>query len=687
MDAMSSQKNTSTQAGRRAGRSVIGLGALLSLVLTSMITITPARADSAVAPSNGYFKITGAGFGHGWGMSQYGAYGAAKKGLSWKQILAFYYPGTDRTTLAAGSSIKVWITADSDNDLRVAPSTGLKISDASGHSYAIPTGSRYRLWRLTRAGSGTRLHYRSSTGEWVRKRTGLSPGTWTFSNNANLIRVQMPSGSYKEVRGRVSFVKRDAGGRTVNRLSMEDYLKSVVPSEMPTSWSANAIRSQAVAARTYAARIRATASASSGYDICDTTSCQVYQGYAYVSSRGQRTINETSGGNAAVKATAGVILKYRSAIALTQFSSSNGGHSAQGDYPYLTARPDPYDGVVSSNTWTASISASSIGRIWRSVGTVRQLHVTRRDGDGRWGGRVVAIKIIGSSGSVTVSGASFRSVFGMRSTLFTVSGAQVAPIADVRAGRAFSTFPRTYDSRNRAELLMINPSGTLMRYAMSTWGTVARGAALGHGFGDFSHVLNAGDWNGDGYQDVIARTRAMRLLLFRGQRTGGLSSGVDMGIRSYHLMLTSVGDFNSDRRPDVLAVNRSGRVYLIFGNGKTGFLRYTRVGSGWDKRDWLRGPGDFNRDGRLDVITKGGDKLYLHKGTRTGFRHSVVLSSRGASSMSAITAIGDITGDKNPDLVGRNSRGQLVLYRGNGKGGLLAGKVLNGSYGGHRFAV
>lgn len=650
----------------------------------------PAQADDAVSPASGSYTITGAGYGHGWGMSQYGAYGAATKGLSWKQIVAFYYPGTTVATQRAGSTIKVWISADKDNDLRVAPAPGLKLTDTVGKAYLLPAGTAYTAWRVTRSGTGQQLHYRDRSGVWTRQTTPLGTGTWTFADTAKIIRVQLPSGAATELRGTVAFVKTSAGGRTVNRLTMEDYLKSVVPSEMPTSWAAEAVRTQAVAARTYAARLQAVASVSTGYDVCDTTACQVYRGYASVSAGGSRTNHETSGGNAAVQATAGAIVKYGSAIALTQFSSSNGGHSARGDFPYLSAHADPYDGVVTSNAWTKTVTATAVGRVWPSVGTVRQLQVSGRDGAGRWGGRVTSIKIIGSAGTVSVSGASFRSAFGMRSTLFTVTGASSAPPSPptvLKPGPAYATFPRTYDRSSRADLLMINSAGKLLRYPVGASGTVGRPTILASGFGGYTNVVNAGDWNGDGYQDVIARTATKRLLLFRGRAGGGLAAGVDMLIRSNHVTITSVGDVNGDRYPDLAVINDEDRLYLIYGNGRTGYLRYTRLASGWGARQWMRGPGDLTGDRRPDLVTRVGDRLYLHKGTATSFRAPVTIGGSGWAKLAAITSIGDFDGDTFADIVGRTTTGRLVLYRGNGKGGLSTGKILPGSYTGLRFVV
>jgi SpoIID/LytB domain protein len=182
----------------------------------------------------------------------------------------------------------------------------------------------------------------------------------------------------------VALIKRGSGGRTINNALLEDYVKGVVPVEMPTSWAADAVRAQAVAARSYAVRLRDFRTYS-GFDICDTTACQVYGGVG----------RETAAGNAAVKATAGKIVTYHGKVALTQFASSNGGYGAQGDYPYLAAHRDPYDGVIKSQAWRQTITASSIMRAWPSVGTVKQLQISSRDSAGAWGGRVKTIKIIG----------------------------------------------------------------------------------------------------------------------------------------------------------------------------------------------------------------------------------------------------------------------------------------------------
>lgn len=390
---------------------LLGVALAFTVIGTStVLTTIPAQADPAVSAQSGRFTIRGAGWGHGWGMSQYGAYGAARKGLSWKQILAFYYRGTQLSGMPAGTKIKVWITADNDNSLRVLPASGLTVRDGAGHRYTLPVGPNYTSWRISRSGTGYRLSYRTRSGSYLTKSTGLTTGTWSFSTRSKIVKVVLPQGFVRSYRGTVALIKRGSGGRTINGVLLEDYVKGVVPAEMPTSWATDAIRAQAVAARSYAVRLR-DFGGYSGFDICDTTACQVYGGVG----------RETSNGNAAVRATAGRIVTYRGKVALTQFAPSNGGYSAQGDYPYLAAHRDPYDGVIKSQAWTRVISPSSIGRAWPSVGTVRRLQISSRDGAGAWGGRVKTIKIIGSSRTATVSGTTFQHMFGMRSSLFTIT--------------------------------------------------------------------------------------------------------------------------------------------------------------------------------------------------------------------------------------------------------------------------
>ena len=148
------------------------------------------------------------------------------------------------------------------------------------------------------------------------------------------------------------------------------------------------------------------------FQICDTTSCQVYGGVA----------SEAAATTDALKATKGQILvDAAGAPAFSQFSSSSGGWSAAGSVPYLAGQADPYDGWTGNpnHDWTRSLSDDAIEAAWPSIGELQQLVVAERDGGGDWGGRVVALTLVGSQRSVTVSGDTARAVLGLRSTYFT----------------------------------------------------------------------------------------------------------------------------------------------------------------------------------------------------------------------------------------------------------------------------
>src|SRR5690606_15323622 len=145
-----------------------------------------------------------------------------------------------------------------------------------------------------------------------------------------------------------------------------EYLKSVLPAEMPPSWHREANRAQAVAARTYAMWDRDVNKNSTWYDTCDTTQCQVYRGAADYNAAGVRTaVHEHASSTAAVDATAGRYLRYSGEPAFTQFSASNGGYSVAGSRPYLKASADPYDGYPQ---WTETLTAKRIETAYPAIG-------------------------------------------------------------------------------------------------------------------------------------------------------------------------------------------------------------------------------------------------------------------------------------------------------------------------------
>lgn len=373
---------------------------------------TPAFADDAVTPADGSVTIDGAGWGHGKGLSQWGAYGAASQGLSYAEIINFYYDGTTLGSLPSNYVVKVWISADDDNILHFRPARGQIVKDSAGKKVKLPYGSDYTKWRIKRTANGRVLQYRDAGGKYRSYAVKLNAKRVWYVSNTKTGKVKLAlGGATKTYRGKLAALYQGSGMLTVNYLQMEDYLRSVVPSEMPGYWPVEALKAQAVAARTYAAKQKQAST--KVYDLCDTSACQVYKG----------TATEYSATDVAVAGSAQQVVKYNDELALTMFSASNGGWAASGgtEYPYLAAHEDPYDGVKRDQSWTVTLSAAKIEKAYPEIGTLQTIQVTQRDGNGTWGGRVDLVELVGSLGTVQVTGGSFKSKFSLRERLFNIT--------------------------------------------------------------------------------------------------------------------------------------------------------------------------------------------------------------------------------------------------------------------------
>ncbi len=338
------------------------LGGLVALGLVAAgLTGTGAPAlaqdvsQSYPVPADRTFTLKGHGFGHGHGMSQYGAQGAAKQGRTYQQIIDFYYPGTGWSTVTG--EVRVLLTGDTTPDVVVTRVPGLTLRDlGSGTTYTLPSPAGVKRWRIKVGASGASVvGYLSD--RWHRwrpsgRQTLVGDGQFAAPSPLTLLTPSGPKayrGALRSARPRPGSSDRD----TVNVLSMDDYVRGVISREMPASWHPEAVKAQAVAARSYATWSRSQYP-DRYYQICDTTSCQVYGG---VSAEDPRS-------NAAVSATDRRILTYGGKPAFTQFSASSGGWTSAGSVPYLVAKADPYDDFAGNTVhdWSLSFPASRIER-------------------------------------------------------------------------------------------------------------------------------------------------------------------------------------------------------------------------------------------------------------------------------------------------------------------------------------
>ena len=196
-------------------------------------------------------------------------------------------------------------------------------------------------------------------------------------------------------------------------------------------------------------------------------------------------------------------------------------------------------------------------------------------------------------------------------------------------------------------------------------------------FATASLLLNAGDLDGDGHTDLLARRSSDgALLLHRGTGRGGFGAGTVIGTGWGSLTaVVAPGDASGDGRPDLLARDTTGHLRLYrFGSGATFLPGHTVVGSGWGGLDQILAVGDFDRDGHPDLVARvasdGALRLYRGTGTGTGtgtFRPAVQIGT-GWSGFNTLVGPGDLDGDGLVDVLGRQPSGALFLYRGTGTG-------------------
>jgi stage II sporulation protein D len=358
---------------------------LASLTLAAFLLLcTPALAAKA------RFTIRGAGFGHGVGMSQYGALGFAQHGFTYDQILGHYYTGTALGTTDPAATVRVLLQ-----------STG-----TAGFSGASRAGTRIlnpaRSYQVRRRGA-TAVDLLSATGRRIA----------TFTTP---LQVAGPDGVVQlrglgGYRGALEFRPDTFGGvNVINAVGLEEYVAGVISRESPASWPAEALKAQAVAARTYAIT---TSKAGAGFEHYADTRSQVYGGLAA----------ETPSTNQAVADTRGQVVTYGGAPVVTFFFSTSGGRTENVEYtnvgagpqPHLKSVADPYDDVSPKHRWQPvrlTLAAAGAKLAGLVKGRFKGIEVRRR---GR-SPRVVAADVVGSGGRTRVDGATLRARLGLLDT-------------------------------------------------------------------------------------------------------------------------------------------------------------------------------------------------------------------------------------------------------------------------------
>jgi stage II sporulation protein D len=373
----------------RTARST-ALVAVISTALVAALLPTAATAASR-------WSVRGAGWGHGIGMSQYGAYGYAKHGAGYREILHHYYEGTELQQ-RGNQTVRVLLQANKS-------AVYFRGGTTAGERSLNPDS----LYKATRDAGEVVL--RSASGRVLTR----AEGVLTISSSARVRLLGYAANGVRDGLYRGSLEIRTATGpglNAVNAVDLEGYVLGVVPNESPSSWPPAALQAQAVAARTYAL---STGAGGRGFDQYADTRSQVYRGF----------LSESPTATAAVLATRGQIVTYNGAAAVTYFFSTSGGFTENVENVFTDGKPepwlkgveDPYDNSSPYHRWgpytyTRRGVAAKLGS-WVK-GSFQGIKVLQRGVSPR----VVRAEVRGSRGSTRVTGPQIRARMGLRDTWF-----------------------------------------------------------------------------------------------------------------------------------------------------------------------------------------------------------------------------------------------------------------------------
>jgi stage II sporulation protein D len=370
----------------------------LSLALAASAPAGPGApapaAPAAVTATT--FVVSGRGWGHGVGMSQYGALGYANEGWTYDQILAHYYTGAELGP-AGVARVRV-LVAEARPAVTVRSKAPFRVRDVFGQTYSLPAGD-------------------VALGPKLRVTVNGAPidlaGPVLFLPGTAPLELDRPYRGQLEVS--VAGQKLNA----INIVGLEQYLFGVVPSEMPSEWPEEALKAQAVAARSYALNRRV---GGKGFDLYADVRSQVYGGIA----------GEHPRATAAIQATAGEVLLWDGKPIDALFHSTSGGATADvaevfgSAVPYLVGVDDPHSALSPVHRWGPTPVPETVVRKGLKLRTpVTGMRLTRTPS-----GRVATVQVLTATGSAKISGATLRFAAGLRSTWIT----QLASLSLTRPG-------------------------------------------------------------------------------------------------------------------------------------------------------------------------------------------------------------------------------------------------------------
>lgn len=371
----------------RRTKSIRSIAFCVALVLAAPLWLSPISVSAETTPQAiPDFTITGAGNGHGIGMSQYGTQGFALRGWKYDAILKRYYQGT---SVASATNVDMRVYLDKSAATRsswTVKAVGSPLTAYSGSTSKELAADTYYKLTCSSAGVVTIATEGGSvaatfSGDVTVRAKDTSKLVEFKDVSGPPLNASYPNGyPYMRYRGKVQFVRSAAKLSAINIVPLQSYLYGVVPRESPASWHAEALKAQAVAARSYA---KAKADPNDDGKVDATVKCttadQVYGGHSRLSA-GDVVMHEASSTNSAVDATSGKVVKSGSSIIMTFFFSASGGHTANIEdswgysdpKPYYVGVSDPYEADAGSPymSWTVKKSGLTVAKNLKDSATV-----------------------------------------------------------------------------------------------------------------------------------------------------------------------------------------------------------------------------------------------------------------------------------------------------------------------------
>lgn len=411
------------------------LGAILlaGAVTFAVLAVTPATAFGKEV------KIKGRGWGHGIGMSQYGAFGYAQHGWGAKRILQHYYSGARVREKTIGPDVRVGMLQGRSSitilPKRKAPTGGRLVLRVKGNRTKIVEGVAGDRFKIQASSAGGARIFKNS--RRVKRGGKTIFGDLSHPVVANYQRygtqVATEGKSYAVGFGRIEFVSYSSSGCPAGKclsevavLPMQKYLYGL--GEVPASWPQETLRAQAIAGRTYAyAKVRSGQSRVPCYcGVYDSTLDQVFIGEAKRTGSGSYWANWKK----AVDSTNKRVILYKGRPIASLYSSSSGGHTESNSnvwgttqVPYLKGVDDPYDAAGGANpnyrwnlTMAWSTLKSRLSNGFGSFGRLKKLTIVRKGVSGRVA--VNGLKIVGSNKTLIVDGWDVRVVLGLKDSWF-----------------------------------------------------------------------------------------------------------------------------------------------------------------------------------------------------------------------------------------------------------------------------